>query len=69
MQGLAQLVPQLFRGTSAYETRCRACGQLSEGSRRSTGFYELDVQVKGSPTLEMGLVSLSKHAQGRIEKF
>ena len=58
VQGLAQLVAQLFRGTSAYETRCRACGQLSEGSRRSTGFYELDVQVKGSPTLEMGLVRL-----------
>ena len=49
-------MPALFRGESAWETRCKACGRLSEGSHRATGFYELDVQVQGAPTLELALV-------------
>ena len=57
-QAVSGLVPALFRGESSYETRCQACGRLSEGSHRSTGFYELDVQVKDSPTLEYALVRL-----------
>ena len=35
------------------------CGQRSQGSNRDTHFYELDIQVKGSPALEMSLVSNS----------
>ena len=34
------------------------CGKLSEGSKRETHFYELDVQVKGFSTLEESLVSI-----------
>ena len=36
----------------------QACQQRSEGSRRVTHFYELDVQVKGMATLERSLVRL-----------
>ena len=36
--------------------RAQACQQRSEGSRRITHFYELDVQVKGMATLEHSLV-------------
>lgn len=58
VQEVARLVPALFRGESAYETRCQACGRLSEGSHRAAGFYELDVQVQGAHTLEFALVRL-----------
>ena len=57
-QALQRLVAALFRGSSAYEVICHTCGQPSEGSHRATGFYELDIQVRGLPHLETGLVSL-----------
>ena len=38
----------------------QACGRASEGSKRETGFYELDVQVKGVPSLEDSLVRKPK---------
>ena len=34
----------------------QACGKLSEGSGRTTNFYELDAQVKGMASLEQSLV-------------
>lgn len=34
----------------------QACGRLSEGSGRTTNFYELDAQVKGMASLEQSLV-------------
>ena len=34
----------------------QVCHQLSEGSKRETNFYELDVQVKGLSNLEDSLV-------------
>lgn len=49
-------MPQLFRGTSAYETVCNTCGNPSQGSHRPLGFYELDAQVRGMGTLESSLV-------------
>ena len=33
------------------------CHQLSEGSKRETHFYELDIQVKGVSSLEESVVS------------
>lgn len=35
----------------------QTCHQLSEGSKRETQFYELDLQVKGASSLEESLVS------------
>lgn len=46
-----------------YKTRVPLCspvqrfGRLSEGSKRETHLYELDIQVKGFSTLEESLVS------------
>lgn len=34
----------------------QACGRASQGSNRETHFYELDIQVKGSPALDHSLV-------------
>ncbi|KAL0020878.1 hypothetical protein WJX77_005350 [Trebouxia sp. C0004] len=52
------LVPDLFRGSYAYETICKACGRASQGSNRATHFYELDIQVKGSPALGHSLADM-----------
>ncbi|KAK9809511.1 hypothetical protein WJX73_006526 [Symbiochloris irregularis] len=57
-QEVRELVPQLFKGMSVYETICNTCGQPSEGSRRPMGFYELDVQVRAQNTLEHALETL-----------
>jgi hypothetical protein len=39
----------------------QACGQLSASSRRLTDFYELDINIRGFPSLAASLVSGSKH--------
>ncbi|KAL3150109.1 hypothetical protein ABBQ38_013448 [Trebouxia sp. C0009 RCD-2024] len=52
------LVPDLYRGSYAYETICKECGQRSQGSNRDTHFYELDIQVKGSAALDSSLADM-----------
>ena len=52
-QSKALLSASLMCGAHA-----QTCQQRSEGSRRITHFYELDVQVKGMATLERSLVRL-----------
>ncbi|KAK9803279.1 hypothetical protein WJX72_005931 [[Myrmecia] bisecta] len=58
LPALQHLVPSLFRGAYVYETVCKACGRASAGSQRLTDFYELDVRVQGTPSLEISLASL-----------
>jgi hypothetical protein len=38
----------------------QACGQLSASSRRLTDFYELDINIRGFPSLAASLVSGSE---------
>ena len=51
------LNPKPYKTLTPHLWHCvQVCRQLSEGSRRATHFYELDVQVKGYETLEKSLV-------------
>eukprot|EP00871_Galdieria_phlegrea_P003210 jgi/Galph1/3890/GphlegSOOS_G2512.1 len=41
----SSLIPNLFRGSRRYVTKCQVCGEVSQASRESTKFTELQVAV------------------------
>jgi hypothetical protein len=49
------LVPRLFRGRVLYTTTCDACGGASAASATPVDVYELELNVKGVPTLAASL--------------
>lgn len=51
------LVQSLFCGKYSYVTTCKECGRESESSSNASDYYELSLQVKGTPSLKDSLLA------------